>query len=476
MTITIFGVLVLVVGSILMIRASTLTMLCFVMLTTLLGGSSAFNLATGSSVLPGIVAVILLSVRCLLPSYRPTGSLRSALDANLPLVLFTIYGAVGALILPFIFAGSIDVAPLRPLFTPDPFATTPLAFTPQNLTSAGYLFTTMLGAIAACIAVQTPGAELRVARTGSIIALTHASLGFASIVLAETPFAVFFKFFRNALYNQLDQEIAGLSRMSGIFAEPSNFAGYGFIYFVFVAELWLRDIDRRWSGPATLLLFAALVVSTSTTAYIGLVSYCAILTLRQLLFPRTVASPKLVAVAAMVLVSAVATVSLLVIRPDTLKIVDLVYRMMIVNKAESESGMVRLMWARQGIEAFWASGGLGVGVGSFRSSSLGTAILGAMGVIGVATYTAQMLRVLQPFRRSTFVRTGDPSIDVGAAASWTVIVMSIPSFVSAPSPDPGLNWGLMVGFALGLRYVGFGSSVPSYQRQSVKEKTRSISM
>lgn len=451
MTITPFGILVLLIGGYIMLRGSTIAMLVFVMLTTLMGGSAAFYLATGSSVLPSIEAVMLLAVRCVMPTYRPIGTLRSALGANLPLLLFTFYGVAGALVLPFVFAGSMDVAPLRPIFSPNPFATAPLGFTPQNLTSAGYLFTTMLGAICAYTAVQAPGAEHRIARIVAIMAITHALLGFASVVFAGTPPAAVLDFFRNALYNQLDQEVGGLSRMNGIFAEASNYAGYGFIYFVFVTEMWLRDIDRRWTGRAALLLLSALVLSTSTTGYIGIAGYVVILTVRQVLFPATIAPSKLVAIAIGLLTVAVATLALFAIRPEYLKTVDLVYRLMIVNKSESESGLVRLMWARQGIEAFWVSGGLGVGVGSFRSSSLGTAILGAMGVIGVATYAAQLLRVIQPLRQSTFSRTGNSRTDVGVAAAWTIIVMSIPAFVSAPSPDPGLNWGLLVGIALGLR-------------------------
>ena len=77
-----------------------------------------------------------------------------------------------------------------------------------------------------------------------------------------------------------------------------------------------------------------------------------------------------------------------------------------------------------------------------------------MGVIGIATYLAQLLRVFQPLRQSTYMPSGDSRIDVGVAASWTVIAMTIPAFVSAPSPDPGLNWGLIVGIALGLRSQG----------------------
>ncbi len=451
MTITIFGVAVAVIGGILMLRASLLAMLIFVMFTTLLGGSAAFYLSTGSSVLPAIEAVILLGIRSVLPTHRPTGVLRSGLTANAPLLLFTIYGIAGAFVLPWIFAGAIDVAPLRPVASPNPFVTVPLRFTPQNLTSAGYLLTTALGAVCAVAAVQTTGAHHRIARVAAIIAIMHASLGFLGIIVAGTPVADALNFFRNALYNQVEQDVGGLARMNGIFAETSSFSGYAFTYFVFVTELWLRNVDRRWTGFASLALLSALVVSTSTTGYIGLAGYCAIIGLRQILFPATVKLSKIVPIATGVLVVTVTVFAILALRPEYLRIVELVFRSMILNKSESESGLVRMMWARQGVEAFWVSGGLGMGIGSFRSSSLGTAILGSMGVIGVATYTVQLFRVIQPLRQSTYVRTGDARVDVGVAASWTAVAMVIPAFVSAPSPDPGLNWGLMAGIALGLR-------------------------
>jgi hypothetical protein len=451
MTITIFGVLVALIGGYLMLRASTLAMMVFVMLTTLMGGSAAFQLATGSSVLPSIEAVLLLAARCFLPSHRPPGSIYLALNANLPLLLFTAYGVFGALILPFIFAGVVDVAPLRPVFSPDPFATVPLSFTPQNLTAAGYLFTTMLGAVCAYVAVQSPIAEKWVARTAAIMGLAHAAIGYGGIIAAGTPVAEFFNFFRNAQYNQVSQDVGGFARMNGIMAEPSSYAGYGVIYFVFCTELWLRNIDRKWTGPAALVLLTALVVSTSTTAYVGIGGYTAILALRQLFIPTTITVTKLAFMAGGLLGAVAVVLALLTFQPGYLTIAEKVYRSMIVNKADSESALVRIMWARQGIEAFWASSGLGVGVGSFRSSSLGTAILGSMGVIGVATYTVHMLRVLKPTNKSTSVCTGHARVDVGVAAAWTVIAMSIPAFVAAPSPDPGLNWGLLGGIALGLR-------------------------
>ena len=467
MSLTVFGVLVLLIGALVMLRGSTLAMLCFVMLATLLGGSAAFILGGGSSVLPSIEAVLLLAVRCIIPTHRPVGALRSALAANAPLILFALYGIIGALTLPRIFAGAMDVQPLRPIATIDPYATQALGFTQQNITSAGYLFTTMLGGICAFAAVRAPGSERRIARVAILIAFIHAGLGFAGVTFANTPIADLLNLFRNGLYNQVEQDVAGLARMNGIFAEPSSFAGFALLYFVFMTELWLRGVEQRASGIAALLLFVTLIVATSSTGYIGLATYAVVLGFRQLFFPATAAGGKFFVLVGLFLGGVAAGVAVVLVRPEYYELAEKIYTSMVLNKSQSESGLVRLSWARQGIAAFWTSGGLGVGAGSFRSSSLATAILGSMGVFGVVTYVLYVVRIIQPLRQSTFVPTGDTRTDVGVAAAWTAVVWIVPACVSLPSADPGLNWALMAGIALGLRSR---AAVPS-RRLSYRHET-----
>lgn len=451
MTVTIFGVLVIVVGGWLLVRGTVLAMLLFVMTMSLLSGSAAFVLTGGlggSSVPPASAALVFLVLRCLIPEDRGDPAKGDAVRSNVMLIAFAVYGALTAYILPGIFAGTISVTPLRPIPSDDPFATFPLAFSSQNITVSVYLLGTMAGAICAHFALRAPGAPARFARMAAIVAIAHAGVGFISVAVAGTPAAGVLEFFRNGSYAQLNQTVQGMVRMNGIAPEPSGYASFGLAYFILVTELWIRDVDARWTRFASCFLLAALLTSTSSAAYIGVGAYAIVAGLRMLAFPASVSGLKVLAIGVIGMVGAIGVILVLLLEPLLAETIGRVASRILFEKQDTLSGMQRLMWAKQGWQAFWASGGLGVGVGSFRSSSLLTAILGSTGIVGVATFAAHMLRVWQPFRQSTYQPSESLTERVGVAASWTALVMLIPASATASSPDPGLTWGILGGVAL----------------------------
>jgi hypothetical protein len=123
---------------------------------------------------------------------------------------------------------------------------------------------------------------------------------------------------------------------------------------------------------------------------------------------------------------------------------------MIWNKSTSTSGQQRQFWAMQGLDAFSVSMGLGIGPGSFRSSSLATAIIGSMGVIGSVTFTWYCLTLLFPRRRASDGRVDPVRTAVAAAASWAALAGLIPPLISGASPDPGMEFAALAGLALAL--------------------------
>lgn len=450
---TIFGFAVLAIGALLLVYGSTTAVLVFVLATSLMGGSAALYL-TGlgnSSIPPANLAMAFLFLRCFLPGRGQAAPLQQAFGAAQFLTLFIVYGAIGAWILPRIFAGAIDVTPLRP--NPGPFllATAPLKFSSQNITVSVYLTSTLMACICAYVAALRESAHVLLVRAGAVIAIVHALLGIASVAFAGTPLTAFFMFFRNGFYAQLNQSFGGFVRMSGIWAEPAVFASYGFVWLVFMTELWLRDIELRWTRIALLLIGLALIASTSSTAYVGIAGYGLVLALRQMVLPGSVPLRKGIWLLGFLLIALIAIFATLIVRPDIASQIADLFSKTTVDKLDSESGIQRAFWARQGYDAFLASAGLGVGPGSFRSSSLLTAILGSVGLIGTAAFALHLLSVFKPLRRSTYIYSLDPRIAVGAAASWTAVVMLIPASLSAASPDPGLLWGIFCGLALAFR-------------------------
>lgn len=453
MTLTLFGVLVIALCSLLLWRGSTLVMLQAVLMLSLLGGSAALVLTGlgGSTVQPAILALGFLTLRCLLPGGRPVGQATQALATLVFLAVFVIYGALGAMILPRIFAGAIDVTPLRPIPNGYIFAAFPLSFSPQNVTSAVYLMATLMAALCAFLACSAPVAWRVIARTAGVVAVIHALLGLASVFLAGTAWSLFQRFFRNGFYAQLDQSLDGYARMTGIFPEAAVYSAYGFVWLVFTTELWLRGIESRWTGWGALLLGTALLLSTSTTAVIGLAAYAAILSLRLLLLPGSIAGTKVLALISGGLALLSALVAVVALNPEVAAALSEFVARFTVDKAGSASALQRAFWARQGVDALIVSSGLGIGPGSFRSSSIVLAVLGSTGIIGSLALLIHLARTFKPLHRSTYARLSEPGQATGAAASWAVLVALIPASFSAATPDPGFIWGALSGIALALR-------------------------
>jgi hypothetical protein len=92
-----------------------------------------------------------------------------------------------------------------------------------------------------------------------------------------------------------------------------------------------------------------------------------------------------------------------------------------------------------------------VGVGSFRSSSLFTAVLGSVGPAGLIVLLGYCVQVAKLGRRSSYIHRVDFRSGVGAAAGWTAVMTLAPAAFSWPSADPGLLFALMAGLSLGWR-------------------------
>jgi hypothetical protein len=406
----------------------------------------------GSSIPPSYFALGFFILRIVAPGAGTYSEIPKALQRNIIFAGFCLYSSITAFIYPKVFMGKIAVTALHTGRLRNLFQTEPLHPTSQNLTTAVYLIGGLLFAITAGVAATRPKSARIFVLTACVLIWVHTGFGFIGQY-------VDLGFLRNGSYAQLDQEAAGFVRISGLFPEPSAFAGYGFVWLVFACELWLRDIRPRATGPAALALAMILAASTSSTAYVGLAAYAVILGGRSLVFPQTLPQRKLIAFLVLAWLGFVAVVVAMAMSPKLAQNLGQMLDHMTVGKLDSSSGRQRLFWAKHGWDAFTVSHGLGIGAGSFRSSSLLTAILGSSGVVGLALFLAHLVVVFRPLQASTYCATRSETEAVGVAASWTVIVGSIPSFASHPSSDPGLLFALFSGLAVTWRSVAVGASL-----------------
>ena len=451
MTLTLFGVLTLAISFWLMLRRTALEQFTFVILTFVFGGAAAINLPAlgGSSIRPSLLAFILLFVRLIL---TPSGELSAVLRAgrkNLPLIVFCAYGILGAFILPRIFQGQIDLVPMRPIkFRTDLVVKLPLLFSSQNITSAFYLCGTLLGVLAGDIIARRNGAHRRLVDAIVIASWLHIGFGALGVALRMVHLEHVLNFFRNGAYAQLDHAYKGYVRITGVMPEASTYADFAFVMLALTTEFWLRGVRERWTGFTSLGMLVILVLSSSSTAYVALAGYAVVLLLRWLIFPQSFGVRKVAVLLACAVGAAVASAVTLIAFPGAAMQVTDMLEHMTVGKVDSQSANERGVWARQGWEAFLVSHGLGVGPGSFRSSSIATALLGSGGVIGTLAFLWYLMRVLKPWRNSTFHPSRNEIQAAGAAISWAVPIGLLPAMVNSASADPGVLFAICASMGL----------------------------
>lgn len=475
------GVVQFVIGLLLLMFGSVPTMFLFVVYSGLMAGSAAIQLPAigGSSIPPVQLALVFLVIRVLLPGAGQISRLADAMRSNLLFMLFAAYGVVGAFILPRIFENKINVTPMRVRAldryeSMDRFiySTQPLTPTSQNLTTAIYLAGSALLALCAYVALTHEGAWRRFVKAAAIVTILHAVIGIVGVLVKDTGFNTVFEFFRNGGYAQLDHRYNGFIRMNGIAPEASAYGAFGFSWFVFTVECWMRGVMPRWTGPAALLMGGTLVFSTSSLAYLGLGGYAMLILLRSFVFPQSLQVSKVAIMFAVFIMLVSAVCAMIILQPTLARDLSDMIEHFTVDKQGSVSGRQRSFWAWIGYEAFIKSYGIGIGAGSFRSSSNVTAIMGSMGLIGIVSFLTYLVHVFKPLRRSTYVTADDPRMSVSAAAGWVCLTQMITGIVGSPTPDPGPTFAIFAGVALALR--GWrGATVPARNTVGVNRIPRS---
>jgi hypothetical protein len=450
---SVYGVL-LVLAGLSLFRKPPSDMLNFLLVATLFGGTAAIFLPAfgNSSVPPAQLVLGILAARLV---FSPAGrfpKIAKGIASNAYLALFCIYGFIAAMLMPRLFSGSIDVVPQigHSIYRGDMFAVQPLQFSSQNITQGVYLLGTLVAAISAYLIARDEHRSAFFAKTIIVMAWVHSGFGLLDLGLTAVHSTVL-DYIRNAGYAQVDQSAGDFHRIAGVFPEASAYAAYGFMLFVFTVELWLRNVMRGASGWAGLVLGCVLFASTSSSAYVGLAGYAILLTTRLTLYPSAASLKKGSVIALTALGACVALLTFALLSPSVATAVRDVVSDMSVGKLQSLSGQQRTFWARNALAAFSHSYGVGIGPGSFRSSSLITGVLGATGLIGACTLFAYFLKILPPLKRSTYALALPSEQAIGRSAAWAAIAGLLPAFVSAPTADPGIMFALFAGVALAWR-------------------------
>jgi hypothetical protein len=430
------------------LKRNMTSLLVLVASTTIFGAASAINAPAlgGASIPPPVFLLAFLVLRLSQSkdflSYQMVGAFRDTAIFG----VFVLYGLIGAYILPHAFVHQIEVVPTR-FVSGDIYYTAPLAPSPQNITQSTYLVGTFVMLLATVFVCRVERRSRQVAL--GMVYLAWAQIGFGVVdVLASASHLPLLDWLRNANYAIVDQQVGGFHRIQGTFAETSAFSAWGFFLLVFITELWMRGIEPKLTGMTALGLGFILFASTSTSAYIGIAVYSLILGARIVYFPSTSAQRKGLLMAVLALVVVMCVLSLAVLFPAAAKNISGVLLQMTAGKVGSESALQRGFWNQKAWECFTFSKGLGVGVGTFRASSLAAALAGSTGIIGIVCFVTFCARLLPFHRTSTYRLDVDKTQAVGMAAAWAAVVGLAPALASASTADPGLMFAFLSGLAI----------------------------
>ena len=392
------------------------------------------------------------------------------------LTVFVLFGALSAMILPILFDGRIFVIPMRGRGVAD-FVSPSI----QNLTQTLYLAISLLAA--ACLLVVAK------IRTQTLFQAAIAC-GLAFVVSGALDFASkgtnALDFLRTATYTfRADASIGELKRVVGLMSEASAF-GLGctsvaaILYFARPGLTLTPRWHTLWTIAVPGLLLMA-ILSASSTAYamlgvfgIAVIFQWAMGTAQSR--GRFERSTTLFSIIGVITIAA-ATLGVVVFAPRLLDPVFDIVSTLLFDKTDSRSFAIRSRLNELGWEAFLSSGGLGVGIGTARTSSWPLSVLSSTGVIGSTILAGFLLRVFGARTRTTSSKRH------AQGAKLAMIVVIAGMSLSSTTPDFGPYLAMLFAFVLSAATAPLGSAVDdrsglttaltSAQSSPVSPRTRS---
>jgi hypothetical protein len=261
----------------------------------------------------------------------------------------------------------------------------------------------------------------------------------------------------------LDDEVYGMKRIVGSYPEASSFARATLGSLAFTGTLWLGGRRPALTGPLASASLILVVLSTSSTGLAGTPLVLVLLYMTLMLRGGFHPSRPFSSAAALGAPIAVVAVTLAVLLNDAAaETVRSYFDLLIFSKSSSDSGVERSSWNTYAIQNFFDSLGLGVGLGTVRTSSFPIALVSNVGVLGTAFYLL--------FIASALLRRPGParsfSADVRMAARNGCLALIIGDTFAAPTVEQGLLFYVLAGLAcaepeLGLQEIDAMAHRPS---------------
>ncbi len=361
------------------------------------------------------------------------------------------WAVISGFVLPRVFAGMVQVIPLN--LIGDYFVKVPLFPRSANLNQSVYFIGNLCAFLFVFGMMKSPDMLKKAAGAGLIICGANMAIA----VLDSFTFAIgqpnLLDFMRNAGYSQLfGATVMGLKRMTGSFTEASAFSAMAVGLFAFAFRLWRGGVYTKWSGPLAMALALGVVLAFSSTGFVAfgvyfIVTYSLNLVSQEGGGGIAGAQSRRMFFVSLAPIGALAIAVLVALRPDVLDPVVELFDSSIVTKLSSASGQERMAWNLSGISNFFSTFGLGVGLGSVRTSSFLVSVPANLGVIGILLYGAFFYRLFFSSNGQRWGHIDPESEQIVAAARSSCFALLIAAAVSSSTMDLGLIFHIMAGIA-----------------------------
>lgn len=348
------------------------------------------------------------------------------------LLAFWLWCFCSAFVMPHLFAG-VQVATPRN-GTDEEFA--PLSWSLSNLAQAAYLTLNVSAILYAIHMVRTRRQNQQLMRalfwSVSIVVI----IGFAQFLASQVGWDFPYDIFNNnpAYGKGISQEIDSFRRINSTFNEPSNAGSYlAAITCGLLGGFLAGRRGARWF-LALFVVTMTLFLTTSTTGFAALaIGVCVLLVHFNPLRGRKQGTKTSIA-GWTVIVGLFGVVGcVLLFSPDLLQAVLTTT----IEKSESYSFWVRLANEIHSIGVMLQTYGLGVGLGSNRSSGLVPTMLSSVGLIGTGLFASVLFRIGRSFpgkyARSSLQMT-----------FWALVTMVISEIVAVPDLNRSVLWVLLM--------------------------------
>lgn len=350
-------------------------------------------------------------------------------------VLLTAYVIASAMIFPRLFAGQTTAfVPVEGIVTE-----LPLAPVSGNITQTAYFTLGALTFLATSIFLLRKE-NLEILRRGFMVfIIVHVCLGIFDLAGKVAGVGDILLPIRTATYAlHTETEQAGFWRIAGGYSEASAFGGTSLICLAFIYSYW-RATRSQFALVLSLILLLLVLLSTSSTAYVGLaaLSLVPVASLITAFYQNRLTSEDLLLAAVGAFVLA-AILALFLYDEKLFSPVMELFQTTVLDKPLSQSAQERAYWNYKSVEAFIDTSGVGIGMGSSRSSSWIISVLSQLGLIGglaILSLTVLILRGLHGLEP-----TADTS-QIFAFASGVraaIVAKLLADSIAGSGADPGL--------------------------------------